>query len=92
MEGIVEFESDWAILELDSSRLIVKGGFTLGFGPKTSPKRILFLNSRLDPSSKIGFSKSRGTFFLVGTNKIWWKSSATLTALHFFIPWTQILV
>ena len=71
MEGIVEFESDWAILELHSSRLIVKGGFTLGFGPKTSLKWILFL---------------------VETNKIWWKSGATSAALHFFIPWTQILV
>lgn len=31
MEGIVEIQSDWAILELDSCRLIAKGGYTLGF-------------------------------------------------------------
>lgn len=62
MEGIVEFGSDWAILELGSCRLIAKGGFTLGFRSKTSLKQTLFSNSKLDLSSKIGFSNQEEYF------------------------------
>ena len=62
MEGIVEFERDWAILELDSCRLIAKGVFALGFGSKTSLKHTLFSNSKLDLSSKIGFPNQEEHF------------------------------
>jgi hypothetical protein len=62
VEGIVEFKSDWAILELDSRRLIAKGGFTLGFGSKTPLKHTLLSNSKLNPKLKDWFSKSRGAF------------------------------
>ena len=94
MEGIVEFGSDWAILELGSCRLIAKGGFALGFRSKTSLKQSLFSNSKLDLGSKIGFpnQEEHFLFFICWDEQDlvvkWCHNSGT----SFFMPWTQILV